>query len=175
MIQEKVHCAKHGLQDFGFLCIHLASSKNGSSVGFVSSKKRPKTVDFPFSDHYKNLVTQIKTTEISADCVLYNSVEAVNESKEFVSQEYWCFGGDGQGNRWLFDKNGYVFYYDHDYDEDLAPMAITFEQWLQMANLCQQMDECIDKDSFKRDDEKKFNETLNQIHPNLSKNFPYEI
>lgn len=141
----------------------------------VSIQNFPKTVNFPFPEHYQNLVIQIKTTELSSDCILYNSVEAINETNEFDADTYWCFGGDGQGNRWLFDKVGFVFYYDHDYDEGFDSIEITFEQWLQMANLCQQIDESIDNDSFNKDDEKVFNETLNQIHPNLTENFPYVI
>lgn len=135
----------------------------------------PKTVSFSYPEQYKNLVTQIKTTKISADCVLYNSVEAMNESKEFESEDYWCFGGDGQGNRWLFDENGYVFYYDHDYDEGFDAIEITFEQWLQVASLCKQMDECINNNPFNSIEKQQFKDILNEIHPNLSKNFPYEF
>ena len=141
----------------------------------VTTQNFPKIIDFPFPESYRNLVTQIKTTELSSDCILYNSVEAINETNEFDADTYWCFGGDGQGNRWLFDKNGYVFYYDHDYDEGFDAIEITFEQWLQMANLCQQMDEYLDNDSFNRSQKQEFIEALNETHPNLSENFPYLI
>ncbi len=30
----------------------------------------PKVIDFPFSENYKTLVTQIKTTEISSETIL---------------------------------------------------------------------------------------------------------
>lgn len=54
-----------------------------------------KAIDFPFPENYKNIVTRIKTIEISADCILYNSDEAVNETNEFESDDYWCFAGTG--------------------------------------------------------------------------------
>ncbi|WP_164108382.1 MULTISPECIES: hypothetical protein [Sphingobacterium] len=41
----------------------------------------PKSVDFPFPERHRSMVTQIKTIEISGDSILYSSVEAVNESK----------------------------------------------------------------------------------------------
>lgn len=141
----------------------------------ILTQKSPKNIVFPFPKSYRNLVKQIKTTEISADCILYNSQESDNESKEFNTDEYWCFGGDGQGNRWLMNMEGMVYYYDHDYDESFDPMEITFEQWLQMANLCKQMDGCTENNSFKKKEKKLFIDALNQIHPNLSENFPYLI
>lgn len=40
----------------------------------------PKIIDFPIPESYRKLVTQIKTTELSSECILYNSVEAINET-----------------------------------------------------------------------------------------------
>ena len=135
----------------------------------------PTILDFSLPENYKNIVTRIKTTEISADCVVYNSFEAVNQTKEFVDKNFWCFGGDGQGNRWLLNDAGMVFYYDHDYDEGFEAMEINFEQWLQMAYLLSQMDEMLDADSFNKDAKAELIKALNLIHPNLSENFPYEF
>ena len=53
--------------------------------------------------------------------------EAYQENKEFSDisywvqgtsdseiSEWWIFGADGQGDLWLFDTQGKVFFYDHD-------------------------------------------------------------
>ncbi len=140
----------------------------------VSTRNFPKVIDFPFPESYRNLATQIKTTELSSDCILYNSVEAINETNEFDSDTYWCFGGDGQGNRWLFDKAALVFYYDHDYYEGFDAIEINFDQWLQMADLTKQIDEYLEEHTITKEIEIEFNNMLNSIHPDMSMNFPYE-
>lgn len=134
-----------------------------------------KSIHFPFPKNYKYIITHIKTTEISVDCIIYNSVEAANETKEFVDTTFWCFAGDGQGNRWLFDEAGQVFYYNHEYDEGFETLEISFEQWLQMANLAQQMDAYLALETVPKSVKNEFKTILNEIHPNLSKNFPYLI
>ncbi|AZA76151.1 hypothetical protein EG347_00705 [Chryseobacterium sp. G0186] len=136
----------------------------------------PKTVDFPFSEQYKKIVTQIKTVEISSEAILYNAVDAVNENKEFVLKEYWCFAGNGQGDRWFLDQSKNIFFYDHDDDEKLQPMNIHFEQWLQMAFVIQQLDDYYNEhDNISESVEQSFFETLNMIHPKLSENYPFTI
>lgn len=134
----------------------------------------PKTVDFAFPERYKKLVTLIKTTEISSETILYNTVEAVNENKDFSLKDYWCFAGNGQGDRWFLDRNGSVFFYDHDYDEKVEPMNISFEQWLQMAYVIQQLDQYFDEyDDIPAPARQSFYETLNAIHPELDENYPF--
>ncbi|BAP31113.1 uncharacterized protein CHSO_2076 [Chryseobacterium sp. StRB126] len=136
----------------------------------------PKTVDFPFPERYKKLVSLIKTTEIASEAILYNVVEAVNENKEFVLPDYWCFAGNGQGDRWFLDKNGHVFFYDHDYDEKLEPMNISLEQWLQMAFVIQQLDLYFDEhDDISAPVRQKFYEALDAIHPGLSEVYPFTV
>ena len=142
----------------------------------VSIQNFPKSIDFPFPERYQSMVTQIKTIEISGDSILYNSIEAVNESKEFSNEDLWCFAGTGNGDRWLFDKNGMAFHYDHDYDEGLSAIEITFSQWLQMAFLLQQLDVYIDvNERLPKAVIVDFNNSLNKIHPHLSENYPYLI
>lgn len=134
----------------------------------------PKTTDFPFSELYRKLATQIKTMEIASEAILYNSGDAFNENKEFVLKEYWCFAGNGQGDRWFFDKSGNVFFYDHDYDESLEAMDINFEQWLQMAFVIKQLDDYYDEhDDISEPVKHKFYETLNVFHPKLSEKYPF--
>lgn len=136
----------------------------------------PKTVDFPLPEHYKSLVIQIKTIEIASEAILYNAVEAVNENKEFVLPDYWCFAGNGQGDRWFFDRKGVVFFYDHDYDERLKSMNISFEQWMQMAFVIRKLDLCFDEyDDILGSARQSFYEVLNIIHPKLGENYPFTV
>lgn len=134
----------------------------------------PKSIVFPFPEPYKKLVTLIKTTEISSETILYNAVEAFNNNKEFVLPDHWCFAGNGQGDLWFMDKEGIVFFYDHDYDENLQPMYISFEQWLQMAYVIQQLDQYFDEfEDISELVRQRFYETLNAIHPELGENYPF--
>ncbi|MGU3374763.1 hypothetical protein [Chryseobacterium sp. M5A1_1a] len=136
----------------------------------------PTTADFPFYEPYEKLITQIKTTELSSEAILYNSVDAVNGNKEFVLKDYWCFAGNGQGDQWFLDKSGNVSFYDHDYDESLEPMNINFEQWLQMAFVIKQLDDYFDEhDDIPESVKQKFYEALNLIHPKLSEKYPFAI
>ncbi|WP_330745947.1 hypothetical protein [Chryseobacterium sp. CP-77] len=136
----------------------------------------PKVIAFPFSENYKRLVTQIKTTEISSETILYNSVDAVNENKEFNLPEYWCFAGNGQGDRWFLDRDQKVFFYDHDDDGKLKPMHIDFEEWLQMAFIIRQLDGCFDQyDHIPEPVRQEFYKALNTIHPTLSDLYPFTL
>lgn len=133
-----------------------------------------ETLVFPFSDSYQTLVTQIKTTEISSETILYNSVEAVNENKEFDLPDYWCFAGNGQGDRWFLNTDDQVFFYNHDYDEKLEPMNINFEEWLQMAYVIHQLDMYFDEyDNIPEPVRQEFYKTLNRLHPTLSDIYPF--
>lgn len=136
----------------------------------------PKTLQFPFPEKYRKWVTQFKTIEISGDFILFNSVEAVNENREFATEEFWVFAGTGQGDRWLFDKKGMVFFYDHDYDEGFEPMGINFEQSVQMAFLLRDLEEMMDDQSRTSEETKvQLNTVFNQIHHQLSEKYPFQI
>lgn len=136
----------------------------------------PKTIDFPFSEGYIKLVTAIKSTEIASEAVLYNAAEAVNENKEFILPDYWCFAGNGQGDRWFLNKNNKVFFYDHDYDEKPEAMNISFEQWLQMASVIRQLDLYLDEhDDISEPLRQKFYEALHTIHPGLNEIYPFTV
>ncbi|MCS4301855.1 MULTISPECIES: SMI1/KNR4 family protein [Chryseobacterium] len=135
----------------------------------------PKTIDFPFPEYYKKLAPLIKTTEIASEAILYNAVEAVNQNKEFILPDYWCFAGNGQGDQWFLDRNGVVFFYDHDYDEKLQSMHINFEQWLQMALIIQQLDVYFEEhNEISESVRQRFYDALNVIHTKLGENYPFE-
>jgi hypothetical protein len=133
-----------------------------------------KKISFPFSERYRNWVTQIPTAEISSETILYNLAEAVNENKEFDLTDYWCFAGNGQGDRWFLNTDDQVFFYNHDYDEKLEPMNINFEEWLQMAFVIRQLDMYFDEyDNIPETVQQEFYKTLNRLHPALSNIYPF--
>lgn len=135
----------------------------------------PATVDFPFPGRYKKLVTSIKTIELASEAILYNSVEAVNENKESEMPDYWCFAGNGQGDRWFLGQHDEVFFYDHD-DEKLHSLHISFEQWLQLTFVIQKLDQYFDEyDKIPEAIQQSFYDTLNTIHPALGENYPFTV
>lgn len=141
----------------------------------VHSHNFPKDVIFPFPESYPLIVCNIKSVELSADCILYNSVQAVNESKDFDTNCYWCFAGSGQGDRWLMDLHGMMYFYDHDLDQGFQCMEISFEQWLEMAHLIKQLEDYLDKGNELGDCNEEFLSLLNTIEIDLSRNYPYSF
>ena len=159
-----------------------------------SSKQNfPKTVNYMFDTLYSEIVTQIKTIEISSECILFNSVEAHNTTKEFSDKSYWTeniplteieifwfFGQNGQGDFWLFDKNNKVLFYDHNHEE-LSPinfinLGINFQQWLQFSFLNKQLDEIYDTIGELDNQAKiEFKKQLQSINENLLENYPFEM
>lgn len=136
----------------------------------------PPTVSFPFPSLYSNLVTAIPTLTLSSEAILYSSVEAISENKNRDYLTNWIFAGNGQGDRWLLDDKGLVFFGDHDETHmTLHPLAIDFQQWLQMAFLTQQLDEWYYGDYDMKQTNTAFIQALNQIHPKLAENYPFEI
>ncbi|MGQ8868484.1 hypothetical protein [Myroides sp. TSA_177.3] len=136
----------------------------------------PSVVSFPFPTLYKDLVTAIPTVSISSETILYGSVEATLENKESDHPSYWIFAGVGQGDRWLLDEKGQVFFGDHDVSPmQLHPLDIDFQQWLQLAFLIQQLDDWCDAAYDIKQIEIAFTHALNQIHPKLPANYPFEV
>ena len=148
----------------------------------------PKSVSFVFQDLYKDIVTSIQTTEISADHVLYNIQKAHQENKEYSDIDYWkqgtseneiskwwIFGADGQGDLWLFDAKGKVFFYDHDKEymceENFQYIEIDFLQWLQFAFLIKQYEEL---DECTNEDKRELKNELLRIDVNLIDNLPFD-
>lgn len=148
----------------------------------------PKSVSFVFQELYKDIVTGIQTTEIAADYILYNMQEAYQENKEFSDISYWAqgtsdtevggwwiFGADGQGDLWLFDTKGKVFFYDHDKEcmceENFKCMEIDFSQWLQLAFLFRLYEK---SDRHTSEDKAQLKNELSKINENLIENLPYD-
>jgi len=136
----------------------------------------PSVVSFPFPVLYKTLVTTIPTVTLSSEAILYGSVEASLENKTSDHPSYWIFAGNGQGDRWLMDEKGQVFFGDHDVcPMQLHPLNIDFQQWLQLAFLTQQLDNWYEGEYEIKHIHSAFNHALNQIHPQLAEHYPFEI
>ncbi len=145
----------------------------------------PKAINFAFPTLYKEIVTHIKTTEISAECILYNSVHAVNETKEFANtaywemplseqhiKDYWFIGANGQGDLWLLSNDDNVLFFDHNQGEisinKLLDLGLNFEKWLQFVFLNKDFEDgAIAKDDYLQ--------SVSGISDKLSENYPFEV
>lgn len=140
---------------------------------FAESAEFPNSASFPFPISYRAMLNKIKTTEVSSQTILFDAADAENENRDFINPNFWIFAANGQGDRWLLDKHNMVYFYDHNYEGSFVDMELNFEQWLQMAFLLQQLDAYIDLyEELYPDLRSAFHESLNRIHPKLSKNYP---
>ncbi|WP_133943708.1 SMI1/KNR4 family protein [Epilithonimonas xixisoli] len=153
----------------------------------------PKAIDFPFDKLYVEITTQIRTTEISSECILFDSVEAVNQTKEFSDKEYWkenytqdeiakfcIFGQNGQGDLWLFDIENKIYFYDHDKEEmcreNFIELDLNFEKWLVFADLNKQLDEIYGKENEINEKQKaEYKENLAELSSVLLSKYPFNI
>jgi len=152
----------------------------------------PKSVSFKFDALYQETVTQIKTIEISSECILFDSVESYNVTRELSDSDYWSeeakeeinkfwfFGANGQGDFWLFDDENKVYFYDHEYEEicfkNFTDLGLNFEKWLQYSCLNKQLDEVYEKEGEISEEIKNdYKEKLKELSGLLSKKYPFEI
>jgi|GEM_PF-244460 len=141
-----------------------------------SKQNFPAVVSFPFPTLYKDIVTSIPTVSLSSEAILYGSVEAIAENKDSKHPTYWIFAGNGQGDRWLLDEQDQVYFVDHEEcPVRFHPLWITFQQWLQLAFLTQQLDDWYEGEYEVNHIRPAFNHALNQIHPELAALYPFEI
>ena len=161
-------------------------SANTATVNF------PKKTTFEFPDNYKNVVTNIKTIELSAECILFNAVRSVNETKEFSDldywsenmeaeniKDYWFFGANGQGDLWVLHKSDKVLFYDHNKGEiaidNLVDLELNFNQWLQFAYLNKQLEDAYNNDSLTLALKNDYETKLSELSTGLLENYPFEI
>ena len=120
------------------------------------------------------------TLEISGDCVFLDARQARSETQgrdaplARLGQDWWVFASSGTGDAWLLSLDGQqrVAFLDHDQGPDDAPqaMALSFAQWLQMADLMRQW-ELLDDDTLSA----LMPALLDQINPGFSSLYPYSI
>jgi hypothetical protein len=151
-----------------------------------------KSIAFPFDELYQEIVTKIKTTEISSECILYNSVQSANMTKEYSDDDYWnnnidkdniknywFIGQNGQGDYWIMDKNGKIYFYDHDNGEidvdKMINLNIDFAKWLQYAYLNKELDKIYEENKYNKKIGKEYMEKLNEISKELKENYPFKI
>jgi len=153
----------------------------------------PKALNFPFDQLYSDITTQIKTTEISSECILLDSVEAFIETKEASDTDYWAenytiddiakfwiFGRNGQGDLWLFDNESKVYFYDHNMEQmcknNFVELNLNFEKWLQFADLNNQFDDIYETENEITEQQKaEYKEKLNEVSSILLTKYPFEI
>ena len=161
-------------------------SANSTTVNF------PKKTTFEFPDNYKKVVTKIKTKELSAECILFDAVKSVNETKEFSDvdywsenmaaekiKDYWFFGANGQGDSWVFHNSDKVLFYDHNKGElgidNLVDLVLNFDQWLQFAFLNKQLEDAYHNDSLTLALKNDYKSKLSELSTGLLENYPFEI
>ncbi|MGI4873343.1 MAG: hypothetical protein ACRYFX_19460 [Janthinobacterium lividum] len=173
--------------------VEVLAIKSQLLVGAQGKQRFPKVLAFPFGELYQELATRLPTTEISSECILLSSAEAINETREFVNPAYWAagyaaaaindfwfFGRNGQGDSWLFDQVGQVYFYDHNQGElarqNFTDLGLTFKQWLQYAFLNKQLDELYEaKSSLSEADTDEYRHLLAQLSPLLLANYPFTL
>jgi hypothetical protein len=149
-----------------------------------------KSINFPFDELYKEIATKIKTIEISSKCILYNSVYSTNMSKAYSGcwskntdkdniKNYWFIGQNGQGDYWIMDENGKIYFYDHDNEEidieKIIDLNINFGKWLQYAYLNKELDKICYENKYSKDIEKEYMEKLKEISEELMKKYLFKI
>lgn len=153
----------------------------------------PGSLNFPFDELYREIVTRIKTVEISSECVLFDSVASFNETMGFADPDYWLagyspeeiaefwiFGQNGQGDLWLFDRKSRVYFYDHNLEkmcrENFLDLGLNFSRWLQFAQLNKQLDIVYDIENELTEKRKEeYRSRLNELSELLLRNYPFYI
>ncbi|SFD55364.1 SMI1/KNR4 family protein [Flavobacterium phragmitis] len=175
-----------------FTILSIQNIKEKLIINKQSIKNFPKSVSFPFAELYKDIVTQIKTVEISSECILFDSVESFNQTKEFSNPDYWSensketiknfwfFAQNGQGDFWLFDNENKVYFYDHNQEEmctqNFTDLGLNFEKWLQFAYFNKQLDEIYEtEDEISEELKTEYKQRLEEISGLLLEKHPFEI
>lgn len=153
----------------------------------------PKSLTFSFDILYKEITTQIRTVEISSECILFDSVEAFIETKAFSDNDYWAenytdeeiskfwvFGQNGQGDLWLIDIENKIYFYDHNREqmcfENFIELNLSFEKWVQFADLNAQFDNIYETEDEINDKHKtEYKKKLAELSGDLLAKYPFEI
>ena len=183
---------KHNVNKVGEFCMFVLKTideiEHVIFQGNTQSQTRnfPKSVSFPFGELYRKIVTSIKSKEISAECMLYDSVQSYNITTNYWNdssnedlKKYWFVGENGQGDSWVMDMDGKIYFYDHDI-EDLAvqnfiDLNISFEQWLKFAYLNKDLETVWRENKYDEKTKQEYLNTLREIGENLLTNYPFDL
>ncbi len=81
--------------------------------------------------------------------------------------KFWIFGQNGQGDLWLFDIENKVCFLD---------LNLTFEKWLQFADLNKQLDYIYDTENELDENQKiEYKEELYKLSKVLFEKYPFDI
>ena len=101
-----------------------------------------------------------------------------NTDKENI-KNYWFIGQNGQGDYWIMDKNGKIYFYDHDNGEidieKIIDLNIDFGKWLQFAYLNKELDKIYYDNKYNKDIGEKYMEKLKEISKELYENYPFKM
>ena len=141
------------------------------------------SINFPFSENYKEIVTKIKTVSISTKCKLYSFAEAKEITEKYSGtnntiKDFWFIGKRGF-DYWVMDKKGKIHFWEIPEDKTID-VNINFLQWLQFAYLDKENDivekqlESIDEAAYLQGEYIEYIAKINEISKEL-KEFIYEL
>jgi hypothetical protein len=159
----------------------------------------PKSINFPFNELYVDIVTRIKVIKkwkLSWNCVLYNSIEALEITKKFSDKKYWTanvteaevkrywfIGDNGEvffnPEYWIMDVDNKVYLYNHfsaiPRENRILDLDLNFEKWLQFAFLNKEIEEICDEGKYTKKIGKEYYKKLKEISKKLAEDYPYSI
>jgi hypothetical protein len=159
--------------------IHGENKKNAKIKHF------PESINFPFNELYKEIVTNHNIIYgFSNHCNLLSLDKAISVTKEYheiigennfneIIKNYWFFGTWTDDDYWIMDKKGKIYYWEYDFNynknvytqkyslESMVDVNINFIQWLQFAFLDKDNDEKMDEyGSYGFDNDEGFDEIM---------------
>ena len=136
---------------------------------------------------YLYFISKYKGIEIIPDIEILSYEEALKENRYLetnfcqISQLVWMIGRTGQGDEWFIDRdNGRILFYDHNQGEyskidQFLRLNISFEEFLQMAFLYQDLENLFDKQvDINENQIESFIEEISSIDPDLYKSYPFK-
>jgi hypothetical protein len=159
--------------------IHKENKENAKIKYF------PESINFPFNELYKEIVTNYNIIYIfSNHCHLLSLDRAISVTKEYheiigennfneIIKNYWFFGTWTDDDYWIMDKKGKIYYWEYDFNynkneytqkyslENMVDVNINFGQWLQFAFLDKDNDKKMDEyGSYGFDNDEGFDEIM---------------
>ena len=141
-------------------------------------KDFPVSIDFPFPELYKEIVTKISTVNISTKCELYSFSEAKETTEKYggtnnTIKDFWFIGEVGF-DYWVLDKKSKIHYWERPKEETID-VNINFGQWLQFAYLDKENDivekrlENFDEAAYLQGEYIEYIAKLNEVSMELKK------